>query len=262
MITHWPNGVDVLFNPKNDRLPAGQMEETIKYACWSIRERTGIDIRYASQTSEYRVVGKITVFIALPEDYDDYGATYSFYNRGFASRAHQPNEPYESVVVGIGRHWHVGDMNRRNKCTVVHELLHACGADHIDHESAVMRASFNEMMPGSYGLTCADFMPLQRGGNHTFVELTMENDLFIPCVSGKIVDLEYVGDGLVHKWKLRRLSDAGQPQVESAVEPVNLQKPDLIFTDVRSPTMRLSRAELEYDLHTEVWTLKSATVLQ
>ena len=258
MITHWPNGVDVLFNPKNDRLPAGQMEETIKYACWSIRERTGIDIRYAGQTSDYRVVGKITEFIALPEDYDDYGATYSFYNRGFASRAGFPDQPYESVVVGIGRHWHVGDINRRNKCTVVHDLLHACGADHIEHESAVMRSQFNEMMPGSYGLTCADFMPIDRGGSHAHVELTMENDLFIPCIGGKIADLEYTGDGTTHKWKLRRLSDAGQPQVESAVTCADMGKPDLIFTDVRSPTMRLSHVELEYDLAKEEWTLKSA----
>lgn len=262
MTQHWPNGVDVLFNPANDRLPAGQMEEAIKYACWSIKERTGIDTRYAGQTSERSIVGKIVMHIAMPEDYAEVGIPDYFYTKGFAMRTGWPNQPYESVRIGIGRHWHVGEMTINNKRTVIHELLHACGLDHIVHDSAVIATRENFSYPPSYGLTCADFVPLQRGGNQTFIELTMENDLFGPCIGGKIADLEYIGDGTIHKWKLRRLSDAGQPQVESAAEPVNLQKPDLIFTDVRSPTMRLSRAELEYDLHTEVWTLKSATVLQ
>lgn len=255
MTIHWPNGVDVLFNPANDRLPAGQMEETIKYACWSIRERTGIDIRYAGQTSEHRVVGKITVFMALDKDYPEYQMPYNFYNRGFASRAQWPDQPYESVVVGIYRHWHAAALTLRNKCTVVHELLHACGAEHIAHDSAVMRASFNEMLPGSYGLTCADFLPLAIGGDHAYVELTMENDLFMPCVRGMIVDLQYVGDGVTHRWKLRRLSPAGEGAVESAVICEDLRKPDLVLTDVRSPTMRLTRVELEYDMTTETWTL-------
>lgn len=265
MIQHWPNGVDVLFNPADNSLPAGEMEAAIKYACWSIRERTGIDLRYAGidarkveKLEDLRISGKIVFMIALQKDYPEFYVEFDIYNHGFTSKAQWPDQPYDSAVIGIFQHWLASPLSRRNKCTIVHELEHACGMPHIDHERAVIRRQYTGLYPESYGLIGADFLLIQRGGNQTFVELTMEYDLTIPCLQGKVVDLEYVGDGTIHQWKLRRLSEAGQPQIESAAICEDLRQPNLVLTDVRSPTMRLARVELEYDLNKEVWTLAHA----
>lgn len=256
MIQHWPDGVDVLFNPAHNTLPEGVMEAGIKYACWSIKERTGIDIRYAGQTTELRVSGKITVMTALPKDYPEYGLPYQLYVHGFASRSYWPDKPYDSSVVGIFQHWlGIGKLSRRNQCTIGHELLHSCGAAHLTHERAIMRAPYSGLDPECYGLVCADFGPLVReGGNQSFVELTMEYDLCIPRIQGKTADLEYVGDGTTHRWRMRRLSDAGEG-IESAATVADLRNPDIVMTDVRSPTIRLTRVELKYEPETETWLL-------
>lgn len=260
MAVHWPNGVDVLFNPANDSLPAGQMEGAIKYACWSIRERTGIDLRYAGQTAEENLSGKIIVSIGLPEDYAEVGLLDYFWHRGFASRYLLPDGSYDSVRVVIGKHWLATEITMANKRTVIHEILHACGADHSSVDGAVMQSPASMMYPQAYAMMCSDFMPIHRGGCHTFVELTADNDLLIPCVQGKTVHLTYTGDGTTHKWKILSMRDAGPFAVESSVETVNMNKPDLVLTDIRSPVHgNLTRVELEYDLSKEEWLLKSAS---
>jgi hypothetical protein len=123
-----------------------------------------------------------------------------------------------------------------------------------------MSSPFNQMFPYCYGLMCCDYMPIQRGGSHDHAELTMENDIIIPNIQSKTAHLGYTGDGTTHKWKIKSLRDAGPMAVESAVTCADLRKPDLIFTDIRSPIHgNLTRVELEYDLAKEEWTLKSAS---
>ena len=84
MTLHWPTGVHVHLNPARLPCPVEDFEKSIRYACWSIKERTGIDIRYAGQSSEEWIDGAITMFVALPEDYIAAGITDYLNSRDIA----------------------------------------------------------------------------------------------------------------------------------------------------------------------------------
>jgi len=262
VIVRWPTGADVYFNPVASPSPEGITEEAIKYAIWSWSARTGIDLRWKGLTDQTEIIGAIIVSWGTKDDFAAHGYTGIDYikTRGMAARQPRIDGTYKWVKVYLNPlFWpESGVIGRREMRTVVHELGHSIGAEHLEQRDSVMNKNLLTLHPATYGLTCADFMPVQCGGNQSFVELTREYDLFIPCVMGQIADLEYIGDGTIHKWRLRSLRDAGTHQVESAVEPINMEKPDLVFTDVRSPSLSLSRVELSYNLSTEEWILQSA----
>lgn len=264
MSIHWPNGANVFFNPSKSPLDTSVFLEALHYALWIIKERTGIEMRYAGETSQKVLDGGIVVRFGDWDDFKEFG--YHDYMtfitiRGIAVRTGYAGQPYLRSQTLINEMYIKPDrgMDRRAMRTLVHEMLHNAGHGHLETAGAVMHKNLTSMYPATYGLTCEDYMTVQRGGDHAFVELTRENDLWIPCVEGKAADLEYVGDGVTHKWRLRNLRDAGPLQVPSAVGPVNQDQPDLLLTDVRSPTRRFTNVQLKYSLETELWTLIHAT---
>lgn len=258
----WPTGVDVYFNPVNSPAPTGVTEDAIQYALWSWSQRTGIDIRWKGLTDQLEIEGAIIVLWGVKEDFARYDITGLKYlqMRGIAARQPSIDGTYKWAKVFFNdRYWpESGVIGRREMVTVVHELGHALGAEHLEQKDSVMSTNLASLHPYSYGLRCADFMPIQQGGSHTFIELTREYDLVIPCVQGQFADLQYIGDGNTHKWRLRSLREAGEHQVESAVGPVDLEKPDLVLTDVRGPELKLTRVVLQYDLGCEEWALVMA----
>lgn len=258
----WPTGADVYFNPVNRPAPTGVTEDAIQYALWSWSQRTGIELRWKGLTDQLEIEGAIIVQWGVKEDFAKYDITGLKYlqMRGIAARQPRADGTYKWVKVFFNdRFWpESGVIGRREMVTVVHELGHALGAQHIEQKDSVMSTNLLSLHPYSYGLRCADFMPIQQGGSHRHIELTREYDLIGPCIQGQFVDLQYTGNGTTHKWRLRSLREAGEHQIESAVEPINLEKPDLVFTDVRSQDIKLTRVELKYDPVNEEWILIKA----
>ena len=263
MINRWPTGADVYVNPANDPTTDGFTEAATKYGCWSVQERTGIELRYKGLTTETQIDGAIILKWGTEAEFKKYGKPNQVYftTRGLAARQPRSDKTYKWAKLFLNTLYQPKSPStiRRVARTVLHELLHGVGAEHLPGADAVMNPIINSMHPATYGLTGADFTPVQRGGNHTFIELTREYDLFIPRLQNQTVDLEYIGDESIHRWKLRRLSPSGESCPESAAIVTDLQNPDILMTDVRGPDMRFNYVELIHDPINEWWTLAMAT---
>lgn len=257
MITHWPNGVGIYVNMKDAPSSLEDIERVINYLCWSIQQRTAINVYYAGITNSEKIEGAIVLRWGGLAEYQEYGLTWEQYAAGLGFAANW-GSPYTSSVIVINASNCKNPLTRSNIRSIMHETLHCLGLGHSGSEHSIMTSNASWLSKDTYGLTCEDMINLDRGGNHTFVELTLESDLYIPCVEGQTVQLLYCGDGDIHRWKLGKIREAGPVIIPSNIESINMSHPSLVINDVRSPDMNLTNVQLNYGLETYEWTLHYA----
>ena len=252
---HWPNGVKVYFNTRNSKASLERVEEVLAYVTWLVKERTGIDVSYGGTTELELMDGAIVMMWANIDKFEEYNFTWEDYAkvRGFATRW---GSPYTKAFIGLSDVYINATLARSSIYTILHEVCHCLGVSHSETKDSLMAPSQSWTTPDWYGMTVEDMMALDRGGNHSFVDLTLEYDLFIPWVEDQTAHLEYIGDKINdHRWKLRHLREAGPISVPSNIEPVNPAHPSLVLNDVRRHDVKLTNVKLDYDLETEEWSL-------
>ena len=229
--------MDVYFNPVGS---AASIVEQVKYACWSWKTRTGIQLAYTEETSSEVIPGAVVIQWVTDEWMDKRSPGKKL--RGVHYRQSGCS------VIKLNSKYFTGTLSDRNIRTIVHELGHAINPaadDHLEDSHAVMYAYSSALHGGNYALTMADYMPLNVSGSTDHCELTMARDIYIPEIDGHRAILNYTGAGDKHTWKLSHLSPCPQATGKTA-NLVNSDTMDLTLPDVRSPGLRVS-AEL-------IWT--------
>lgn len=220
--------------------------ESLQYAIWSWRERTGWDIYYAGETREDIMEGGIVMRWDGADHFSRQGWDPQT-ARGYAKRwVHGGTDrlySYEAVL-----HERLYLMETLTTETMVHELGHALAlsGSHLEDQGAVMRQGSNRR----YALSTTDVLNVTAQGSLCHAELTRELDIYVPDIEGMRGLLRYVGQEI---WILDELSPN---PVSPGCDAAMLYKDDLYFYDLRSPE-HTWYAELEWIGH-NLWRLRYA----
>lgn len=256
-IRHWSGqGVNIELNhsdaPANITLQ--QIEKYMRYAAWSWTQRTGLNVAYAGTTASDGVgqTGKIVVrwedafyFASHGRDFFTYGYTVStFYSDSLEMLGAE-------IVLNSTI---LNEANKNLLFVIIHEVEHALGfGGHSDNQHDVMcpvPANGWRYAPSAYYI---EVLPYADHSCH--VELTLENDLYIPMgvhpIDGPIAALlVYQGD---FRWKLAPyVVSSGGCSTITADEFLTLE-----FSDVRSMDADYSNVILKFE-GDDVWSLEWA----
>lgn len=229
----WDAPVEVRFHGDED------ISKELEYAIWSWSQRTGHDISYGGKSPSVSNGASMTITVQLISPLEMQAKSNNFNTKGLTDFWY-----YSATGTMIGAVVNLNDLYfPRNKATgkvkidqcalqtIVHEIGHAIGSRHTSSSDDVM--SPYGATGCRYSLSPNDITAAAYDGSQCFVELTMENDLYIPDIHGKRVSLKKLEGNI---WRIENLAD--NPESLCGTAQVDEQL-NLTITDIRGEQAQL-----------------------